>query len=103
MSCQFFHARSYGRLYDAHGKDVLRGDHGFFHTIGSCWNAAHRRDGILMTLGLQPTEPMSAFVPRTAIPTVNRAVSRNGLERALWSFSHPGNLNAVKEGVYSPA
>jgi len=28
--------RSYGRLSDAHGKDVLRGDHGFFHTIGSC-------------------------------------------------------------------
>ena len=28
--------RSYGRLYDGQGKDVLRGDHGFFHTIGSC-------------------------------------------------------------------
>jgi hypothetical protein len=28
--------RSYGRLYDGQGKDVLQGDHGFFHTIGSC-------------------------------------------------------------------
>src|SRR6266516_565994 len=98
MSCQFFHA---GNAVTADSttlteKTFSGSDHGFFHTIGSCWNAAHRRDGILMTLGLQPTEPMSAFVPRTAIPTVNRAVSRNGLERALWSFSHPGNLNAVK-------
>jgi len=28
--------RSYGRLYDGQGKDVLQDDHGFFHTIGSC-------------------------------------------------------------------
>ena len=27
--------RSYGRLYDGQGKDVLQDDHGFFHTIGS--------------------------------------------------------------------